>query len=79
VSVTLCRRLFLHVGLACLGGLAFYAAGACFARPRRVFLFEMPGVSPHAATSAAAGGADRLRESWLCAQEEAAWRTLLAA
>jgi hypothetical protein len=79
VPATLCRRLFLKVGLACLGGLAFYAAGACFIRPRPPFLMNLPGSSPRLAAEVTAADMARLGGKWLDATEEAAWRTLLAA
>jgi hypothetical protein len=79
MPATLCRRALLHVGLACLGGLAFYAAGACFARPRPLFLMNLPGSSPRLAVEVTAAEAARLGGKWLDATEEAAWRTLLAA
>jgi hypothetical protein len=78
VPSPLCR-VFLKVGLACLGGLAFYAACHVSLRRTQVFLFYMPEVSPRPAAEVTAAEVTRLGEKWLDATEEAAWRTLLAA
>jgi hypothetical protein len=78
VSATLCRRVLQEVGLACLAGLAFYAAGSCSLRRTPVFLFYMPEVNPRVAAEVTAAEGARLGREWFDATEEAAWRTLLA-